>query len=66
MADDQQHVPETTPLQEEVARRTHHRLELEFGKSYDFDDPKHEWRRLFSELLRHLPPRCSSGPAAPS
>ncbi len=27
-------------------------LELEFGKSaYDFDDPQHEWRRLFSELL---------------
>jgi aquaporin Z len=51
MADDQQHMPETTPLQEEVARRTHHRLELEFGKSYDFDDPKHEWRRLFSELF---------------
>ena len=26
-------------------------LELEFGKSWDFDDPRHEWRRLFSELL---------------
>jgi len=24
---------------------------LEFGRSYEFDDPRHEWRRLFSELL---------------
>jgi len=51
MADDQQHMPETTPLQEEVARRTHRHMELEFGRSGDFDDPSHEWRRLFSELL---------------
>jgi len=51
MTDDRQQAPELTPLQQENARRTHHRLELEFGKSYDFDDPKHEWRRLFSELL---------------
>ena len=26
-------------------------LGLEFGSSHDFDDPRHEWRRLFSELL---------------
>ncbi len=26
-------------------------LELEFGKSWDFDDPRHEWRRLISELV---------------
>jgi aquaporin Z len=26
-------------------------LELEFPGVADFDDPKHEWRRLFSELL---------------
>ena len=26
-------------------------MELEFGKSDDFDDPGREWRRLFSELL---------------
>ena len=26
-------------------------LELEFGKSHDFDDPKLEWRRLFAELF---------------
>jgi aquaporin Z len=32
-------------------RRASRLLELEFGKSWDFDDPKHEWRRLFSELL---------------
>lgn len=26
-------------------------FELEFGDGPDFDDPRHEWRRLFSELL---------------
>jgi aquaporin Z len=31
--------------------RTHHVLWLEFGNRADFDDPRKEWRRLFSELL---------------
>ena len=31
--------------------RTHHVLSLEFGDRRDFDDPRREWRRLFSELL---------------
>jgi aquaporin Z len=31
--------------------RTHHLLTLEFGNREDFDDPRREWRRLFSELL---------------
>jgi len=31
--------------------RTHHALWLEFGNRSDFDDPRQEWRRLFSELL---------------
>ena len=31
--------------------RTHHILQLEFGDRRDFDDPRREWRRLFSELL---------------
>ena len=31
--------------------RTHHVLQLEFGNRADFDDPRKEWRRLFSELL---------------
>jgi aquaporin Z len=31
--------------------RTHHVLQLEFGDRKDFDDPRQEWRRLFSELL---------------
>jgi aquaporin Z len=31
--------------------RTHHMLMLEFGDRRDFDDPRREWRRLFSELL---------------
>ena len=32
--------------------RAHHLLMLEFGDRRDFDDPKLEYRRLFSELLR--------------
>jgi aquaporin Z len=31
--------------------RTRHVLWLEFGNRADFDDPRREWRRLFSELL---------------
>src|SRR6266700_3076176 len=31
--------------------RTHHLMTLEFGDRADFDDPKLEYRRLFSELL---------------
>jgi aquaporin Z len=31
--------------------RTRHVLWLEFGSRTDFDDPRREWRRLFSELL---------------
>jgi aquaporin Z len=31
--------------------RANHLLELEFGDRRDFDDPRLEWRRLFSELL---------------
>ncbi len=31
--------------------RTHHLMTLEFGDRRDFDDPRQEWRRLFSELL---------------
>jgi len=33
------------------APRTRHLLTLEFGNRADFDDPRLEWRRLFSELL---------------
>ena len=32
-------------------RRANHLLMLEFGDRDDFDDPKLEYRRLFSELL---------------
>ena len=35
----------------ESEARVRHRLELEFGSREDWDDPKLEWRRLFSELL---------------
>ena len=37
------------PAEQEL--RVRHRLELEFGSREDWDDPKREWRRLFSELL---------------
>lgn len=35
----------------EAFPRTHHVLMLEFGDRKDFDNPRKEWRRLFSELL---------------
>ena len=34
-----------------LAPRARHLLALEFGDRKDFDDPRLEWRRLFSELL---------------
>jgi aquaporin Z len=33
------------------APRARHLMMLEFGDRKDFDDPRREWRRLFSELL---------------
>ena len=33
---------------EQGRRRARSLLELEFGRAWDFDDPAHEWRRLFS------------------
>lgn len=38
--------PEVEPM-----TRAHHLLMLEFGDRSDFDDPRLEWRRLFSELF---------------
>jgi aquaporin Z len=35
----------------ESVPRAYHLLMLEFGDRRDFDDPRREWRRLFSELL---------------
>jgi aquaporin Z len=49
MADDQQQAPEVEGASEQVKRRARRLLELEFGKTYDFDDPTHEWRRLSIE-----------------
>ena len=44
--------PTETPISPaEQELRVRHRLELEFGSREDWDDPKLEWRRLFSELL---------------
>jgi aquaporin Z len=34
-----------------LSPRANHLLELEFGDRKDFDDPRLEWRRLFSEML---------------
>jgi len=34
-----------------LAPRSRHLLALEFGDRKDFDDPRLEWRRLFSEML---------------
>ena len=36
---------------ETARRRAESMLQLEFGRRWDFDDPSHEWRRLFSELF---------------
>jgi aquaporin Z len=49
-------VSEATATQDDGAglpfgARTRHLLMLEFGDRDDFDDPRLEWRRLFSELL---------------
>jgi aquaporin Z len=50
-------MPDEHVVQEEapglglLSPRTRHLLTLEFGDREDFDDPRLEWRRLFSELL---------------
>ncbi len=43
--------PDPAALGAAAFPRTHHVLLLEFGSRKDFDDPRREWRRLFSELL---------------
>ena len=42
---------ERTDPPAEQEQRVGHRVELEFGSREEWDDPKREWRRLFSELL---------------
>jgi aquaporin Z len=42
---------EESPLLGLLGPRTRQLLALEFGSKAQFDDPRHEWRRLFSELL---------------
>jgi aquaporin Z len=44
-------VRESTTVEIHDPERAHHLLMLEFGDRNDFDDPKLEYRRLFSELL---------------
>jgi aquaporin Z len=43
--------PEGAQLPAQLVPRAHHMLMLEFGDREDFDDPRLEWRRLFSEVL---------------
>src|SRR5262245_17013884 len=43
--------PEAPASMGEPMSRAHHLLILEFGDRADFDNPRLEWRRLFSELL---------------
>jgi aquaporin Z len=53
----EEQVAQEAPAQEEppalglLGPRSRHLLALEFGDRRDFDDPRQEWRRLFSELL---------------
>jgi aquaporin Z len=42
---------EESPVLGLLGPRTRHLLALEFGSKAQFDDPRQEWRRLFSELL---------------
>ncbi len=51
MVDDTRPDSQSGAATEAAKQRAHALLELEFGHKWDFDDPKHEWRRLFSELL---------------
>src|SRR5512137_1867071 len=43
--------PGTGPGLGLLGPRTRHLLTLEVGSTEEFDDPRLEWRRLFSELL---------------
>ena len=45
------HATEGADRVAEQDQRFRHRLELEFGSREQWDDPKLEWRRLFSELF---------------
>src|ERR1700726_1919124 len=52
MATQDHHVPEVeAPALGLLGARTRHLLALEFGSKAQFDDPRLEWRRLFSEML---------------
>ena len=54
MADDPEHRDDSDEFDVAgfpLAPRARHLLTLEFGDREDFDDPRLEWRRLFSELL---------------
>ncbi|MFZ2050393.1 MAG: aquaporin [Solirubrobacteraceae bacterium] len=44
-------MPDRRAVGLEAVPRAHNLLMLEFGDRRDFDDPRREWRRLFSELL---------------
>jgi aquaporin Z len=48
---DERVVQEQIPALGQPGMRARHLLALEFGSRAQFDDPRLEWRRLFSELL---------------
>jgi aquaporin Z len=43
--------PDVSPAAAPFSPRTSNLLKLEFGNRQEFEDPRLEWRRLFSELL---------------
>lgn len=51
MASHEKDEPEHVGNIDQARRRASALVALEFGRTSDFDDPHHEWRRLFSELL---------------
>ena len=51
MANHQKDEPAAAGNVDRAGQRASAHLALEFGRSFDFDDPRYEWRRLFSELL---------------
>lgn len=48
---EEEYEPEEGPILGLLGPRTRHMAALEFGSKAQFEDPRLEWRRLFSELL---------------
>ena len=61
---DEHVVPEQAPGLGLLSPRSRHLLTLEFGDREDFDDPRLEWRRLFSGCVSSSPPTRCGGSVA--